>query len=376
MSSQKVLFVDDEKNILDGIRRQLRQKFIVETAQGPVEGLQAINKNGPFAVAVADLRMPVMDGIKFLMHVKERAPDTVRMILTGNADLTSAIKAVNDGHIFRFMTKPYATEDLVKVLKSGIDQYQLFHAERELLEQTLKGCIRILTETLSMLNPEAFARASRAKRYASEIALTHPAASEPWKMETAAMLSQIGLMTLPGRSLEKLYQGQKLETGEQEAFDSHPQIGFDLLKHIPRLEEVAEIVRCQTKPVDGELPVEARILKAVLDFDLFLALEGDPGSATMRMREKEEVYDADVLYALEQNLSGETKYEHRNVFIEELRPGMVIQEEVRTMQGLLLVAGGQELGPVLTKRLQNYKQSGRAVQDPIPVLVPKIFGQA
>lgn len=138
-----ILFVDDEQNVLDGLRRQLRKTFSVETALGPVEGLQAVNRKGLFAVVVSDLRMPVMDGIKFLMRIKERTPDSVRMVLTGNADRESAIKAVNDGQIFRFLTKP-------------------------------------------------------------------------WKMETAAMLSQIGLLTLPGQCLEKLYQGQTLSLQDED----------------------------------------------------------------------------------------------------------------------------------------------------------------
>ncbi len=369
--TEKILFVDDEQNVLDGLRRQLRKTFFVETALGPVEGLQAVNKKGPFAVVVSDLRMPVMDGIKFLIRVKERTPDSVRMVLTGNADQESAIKAVNDGHIFRFLTKPCPTEVLVKVLKSGIEQYQLVRAERDLLEQTLKGSVKILTEILSMLNPEAFARASRITRQSLEIAFFNFGVTEPWKMETAAMLSQIGLMTLPGQSLEKLYQGHPLSLEEQALFDRHPQIGSDLLKHIPRLEDVAEIIRCQNQSMDqkdGFLPLEARILKVVLDFDIFFYREKNIEKALEKIREHPEKYDPGVLEALEKNLESADLHEPSAVMIEQLRPGMIMNEDLRTLQGLLLVAAGQELGPAIIERLCNFKQTSGNIPEPIQVL--------
>ncbi|MCF8106462.1 MAG: response regulator [Desulfohalobiaceae bacterium] len=370
---EKILFVDDEQNILDGIRRRLRKTFPVETALGPVEGLQAVNKKGPFAVVVADLRMPVMDGIKFLIRLKERSPDSVRMILTGNADLQSAIKAVNEGHVFRFMTKPCPTDVLVKVLRNGIEQNRLLRSERELLEQTLKGSIDLLTEMLSMLNPEAFARASRVKRYASEIAFYNLGLTEIWKIQTSAMLSQIGLMTMPGLSLEKIYKGQDLTPEERNHFDRHPRVGFELLNRIPRMEEVAEIVRCQEQRLDqkdGSLPLEARILKVVLDFDLLLARGESRIEALNKLKRRQGWYDPAVLEALESNLARDERYELREVNIEDLRPKMIIKQDIRTIQGLLLIAGGQEAGPAIIRRLRNFKDSARDIPEPIKVLVP------
>ncbi|MCF8109673.1 MAG: response regulator [Desulfohalobiaceae bacterium] len=373
MAEERILFVDDEQNILDGIRRRLRKTFSVETALGAVEGLQAVNKRGPFAVVVADLRMPVMDGIKFLIRVKKRAPDTVRMILTGNADLESAIKAVNEGHIFRFMTKPCSTEDLTKVLHTGIEQYRLLCAEHELLEQTLKGSIALLTDMLSMLHPEAFARASRVKRHASEIAFYNLGLTEIWKIETAAMLSQIGLMTMPGLSLENIYQGQDLDPEERDMYNRHPEVGFELLNRIPRMEEVAGIVRCQELRMDqkdGPLPLEARILKVALDFDLLVVRLGSREEALYQLKRQQEWYDPAVLEALERNLERDERYEIQEVNIEDLRPQMIIKEDIRTLEDLLLISGGQEAGPAIIERLRNFKESNRAIPEPIKVLVP------
>ena len=134
---------------------------------GPREGLKILSRKGPFAVILSDLRMPVMDGIQFLSETKTITPDSVRIILTGNADLQNAIEAVNKGNIYRFLTKPCPGHLLRAVLEQAVEQYRLVTAEKELLEKTLKGSVKVLSELLSLVNPEAFGKSSRIKLYAS-----------------------------------------------------------------------------------------------------------------------------------------------------------------------------------------------------------------
>ena len=120
----RILFVDDDTNILDSYRRQLRKYFHIETALGSESGLQAVKNDGGFAVIVSDLRMPGMDGNEFLSRVKDISPESVRIMLTGYADLQNAIKAINQGSIFRLLTKPCSNRDLTEALKTGIEQYK------------------------------------------------------------------------------------------------------------------------------------------------------------------------------------------------------------------------------------------------------------
>lgn len=119
----KILFVDDDLHVLQAFKRQLRKQFRIETAQSPVEGLDRVEKNGPFAVVVSDLRMPGMDGNQFLTRVKKIAPETVRIMLTGHADLNAAVEAINDGNIFRLLTKPCPPDDVANAIKGGIERY-------------------------------------------------------------------------------------------------------------------------------------------------------------------------------------------------------------------------------------------------------------
>ncbi len=120
----KILFVDDEKNILNGFKRQFHNKYGVETALGGSDGLERMLVSGPFAVVVSDLNMDGMDGLTFLRKVREASPDTVCVMLTGYADLDVAVEALNTGRIFRFLTKPCPKEVLTETIQEGIEQYK------------------------------------------------------------------------------------------------------------------------------------------------------------------------------------------------------------------------------------------------------------
>ena len=120
----KILLVDDDAMVLAGLKRQLRGQFRIETALSGDEALKIIDENGPFAVVVSDYYMPSMNGIDFLCKVKKVDPDTVRMMLTGSADMSTAIQAVNEGSIFQFHPKPCPADTLGQAIKSGIDKYR------------------------------------------------------------------------------------------------------------------------------------------------------------------------------------------------------------------------------------------------------------
>jgi FixJ family two-component response regulator len=133
--SDRILFVDDEQGVLDGYERLLRKDFYVSVARSGLQGLATIEEHGPFAVVVSDMRMPYMNGAEFLSQVRQRWPDSVRMLLTGYTDLSAAIAAVNEGNIFRFLTKPCAKEVLTDALNIGIVQYHSITAEKDVVKK-------------------------------------------------------------------------------------------------------------------------------------------------------------------------------------------------------------------------------------------------
>jgi response regulator RpfG family c-di-GMP phosphodiesterase len=377
--ADKVLFVDDEPNLLEGIQRQMRKQFAIETALGGEKGLETVERHGPYAVVVSDLRMPGMDGIQFLSQVRKVNPDTVRMMLTGNADLQAAIEAVNEGNIFRFMTKPCPPESLAKALAQGIGQYRLITAERVLLEKTLRGSIKVLSEVLALLNPEAFGRASRITRYVREVAVAMRL-PDVWQLETAATLSQIGCIMLPEDVLGKLYRGQELTGEEQQLFNMHPSIASDLLAHIPRMDKIAEIITFQEKHFDGsgipheplagkDIPQGARILKAVLDFDTLVA-RGVPKDETVNhLGKRPGIHDPAVLAALEAVLAVERGYAIRGVKVAELQDDMILDQDLLTVDGRLLITSGYQVNQTMRERLKQFAQSP-GVREPIRVRVP------
>jgi response regulator RpfG family c-di-GMP phosphodiesterase len=380
MIHDKILLVDDEQNLLDSLKRQLRSHYTVITALGPEEGLAAMTEKGPFSVIVSDLRMPVMDGIEFLAKASTVSPDSVRIMLTGNADLKDAIKAVNEGNIYRFLTKPCDPALLIGLLDQGIKQYQLVTAEKELLEKTLKGSIQMLIDLLSMISPEAFGRSSRLKHHAAAVA-EQLGLKDLWKIETAAMLSQIGCVTLPDALLNKIHKGEELTEDEEGIFASHPKTARTLLSHIPRMEEVSESIYYQSKffngmgfpndSVKGEaIPIGARILKVVSDFD-FLESKGIAKNKAMEiLKQKAARYDAKVIVAMEKALGVYVNYVIKEVYLRKLEPHMLFAQDVKASNGRILVSRGQSVSATLLERLINFAEN-LGIDEPIKVIVPR-----
>ena len=206
---------------------------------------------GPYAVVVADMRMPGMNGIEFLMELERTAPDTIRIMLTGNADQKTARDAVNQGHIFRFLTKPCSRDELDPRLRAGLKQYQLVTAERDVLENTLNGSARMLSDILATHDAQLLSASPSACAITCEAFADYLKFRHTWDLELAAMLSQIGCVTIPQELLQKFRAGRVLSAKEEDIMKRVPQIGYNLLSHIPRLESVAAVVLYQNKNFDG-----------------------------------------------------------------------------------------------------------------------------
>ncbi|MFK4764608.1 HD domain-containing phosphohydrolase [Desulfobaculum sp. SPO524] len=366
----KVLFVDDEQQILDTFRASLRKRYAVDTALGPEEGLEKVTSSGPYAVVVSDLKMPKMDGITFLSKVQQASPDTVRVMLTGHADLESAIEAVNKGSVFRFLTKPSPIDEMIRTLDVALKQYALVVSEKELLRGTLRGSVKMLTDMLALVNPEAFGRSERIKRLAMFVGKELRLKNLLY-LELASMLCQVGCVMVPDNVLEKLFSGEELTSEEQQIYDMHPSVTASLLANIPRMNRVSTIITHQNERF-SENPqqlMEARILKASLDYDDLVQSGKDKHTAFEVMRTREGWYDEGVLDTLERGAARDDGYIRRDIALGKLEPGMILDDALWSKDEVHIMAKGTELSRPALLRLENFMKTKR-LPPSVRVLVP------
>ncbi len=377
----RVLFVDDEPEVLAGYRRHLHRDFTVDTADGGDAALRMIAESEPYPVVVADMRMPGMDGSRLLAHIKQKSPYTIRMMLTGHADVETAMLAVNEGHIFRFLTKPCEPELLIKTLHAGIDQFNLVQAEKVLLEKTLRGSVKVLTDTLSLLNPAAFSRGTRIRRLTRDLAEQMGCAA-PWQFELAAMLSQIGCVTVPPGVLDKVVAGKTLSPEESKMYAGHPAAGAELIANIPRLELVARMIAQQQTPFhsfpraageeDETVAMGAQLLKVCLDLDALEQRNHTPPRAIEIMQRKEGLYNARILEALRIRLTyGDDARNIKEILWHQARTDMVAAQNVMARNGVLLVPKDGEFTAQALARLKNFAAEG-GIEEPFLVYVKPV----
>jgi response regulator RpfG family c-di-GMP phosphodiesterase len=372
--NEKFLFVDDEQNVLDSMRRQLRKRFTIRTALSGEEGLRILREQGPFAVIVSDMRMPGMDGIELLKRVKDLYPETVRIMLTGNADQETAIEAVNSGQIFRFLTKPCSTAILVPALAQH--HYRLIRAEKDLLQKTLTGSVTVLAELLSQANPTVFSAGQRIREHAGHVARSMELPNI-WEVDVAALLAQIGCMSLPSDVINKKYAGLDLDGEEQAMWESYPVIGARLLEKIPRLESVTTMIRWQQRPFaaydDADSTAEeviagSQILRSVIDFDLLRQQGLSKVKAIARMRSLAGEHNPDILDLLS-TLPVRQQSDILSLPIEDLGIGMIAEEDIVAKNGTLVLPRGQRITWASLQGLLNFKRKV-GILEPVRVSLP------
>lgn len=364
--TSRVLLVDDEPRVLDAIRRLLRGKFDVQTAGSADEGLVVLHNEGPFAVVVSDMRMPGTNGVEFLDRVRQAAPDSVRVMLTGNADQQTAIQAVNRGQVFRFLTKPCEANVLLDTLALGVRHHELQKTERELLERTLRGSVKALADVLASARPDAFGRVDRLRERVHAMARSL-GVEVTWVIDTAVLLSQVGCVGVAPDLLERIGGGQPLSAEDEAAFASHADLGANVVAAIPRLEEVAEIVRHQLRRFDGAgsvgpvgtaIPLAARLIHAITVYDRLRARGLSHRDAQSELRGRRGLLDPQVVDVLPEEAGSTSPALIARVDVERIAIGMIIEEDVRAGQGALLICRGQEVSEVLLERLRALRRAG------------------
>ena len=380
--TKKVLFVDDDTNILAAYRRALRKTCALTTAAGGAEGLRILAEDGPFAVVISDMQMPEMNGLEFLKEVAQRAPDTVRVMLTGNADQKTAVDAVNEGSVFRFCNKPCPPEEMAATIDTALEHHRLIKAEKTLLEHTLAGSVKVLVDVLSLVDPGAFRRTERLRGWAKTVA-GQLGLANAWELDLAAMLSPVGDLTLPAEVREKRKRREALNGAEMALVRSAPEAAHKLIGNIPRLGAVAEMILDPGTRSDGsgfpdndvagaDIPVGARILKILNDLNAAADLPRPSRRAFEALKRQATYYDPELLAKIESWLAprqdpaadGPQLIE---VAIDWLLPGDVIEADIVTEDDQLVLAAGYEVTNALIEKLASLRRVKR-IKQPIAVL--------
>ena len=349
-SLPRVLCVDDEPRIVEALVLHLRKDYEVHTAQSGQEALKTLKEMGGAAVVVSDMRMPGMDGATLLQHVMQFFPDTTRILLTGEPGRDAAVSAVNTAHIFRFLTKPCPPDQLKAAIEAGVAQYRLVNAERSILKETLIGCIKALVDVLAITNPVAFGRASRVKQLAMELA-QRADCQQFWQLEAAALLSQLGYLSLPAEVVEKVYYGEAMTPEEQVLVGGAPELASSLLENIPRLEPVIQILnalRWSDEQIarlgDGTIGLGTRILDLVLSYDSLITQGHPVAVAVQTLRGRSSRFGERLIGQLADQVgAGTTATVAREMPLRTVKVGMTIMQDVRTHMGTLLVPRGFEV---------------------------------
>jgi CheY-like chemotaxis protein len=328
--------------------------------------------------------MPEMSGVEFLSRAATEWPDCVRVLLTGEADTRNAAAAVNQGQIFRFLTKPCPVFTLERVLTDAVKHHELITSERVLLERTLRGSMEVLTEILNLLHPVAFSRSNRIRRVMQQI-LPSIQVTNKWEFELAAMLSHIGCVAVPFEILDKVCTGKDLSESEHAVYWSHPETGRRLLGKIPRLELVAQIISSQAQPIPpippwhelekaDRLCLGSHLLKVAMEVEACLQRNYSKQALLLELRSNQ--HHPALLKAVDEMGLDESVL--KTLPASDLACGMVIEEDVVGENGVLLIAKGQCLSETTIHCLQRrfeYSGTEQIVQVRITPYQPLLAGR-
>ena len=376
--NNKLLCVDDEESILRGFQLNLRKNFDLHLASDGQEGLEVFKREGGFAVVLSDMRMPRMNGAEMLAAIKAIDPEVVTVLLTGYTDFESAMAAVNEGNVFRMLSKPCPPETLNKVLCDAVNQYDLICSKRILLDKTLRGAVDALAQSLATIQPLFFGRAQRVRRL-SNMLTEILQMNDAWRVDVAAVFSQLAYLSLPAHISKEVYHREKLSPEIKVMLRELPEETLKIVDLIPGLEEVRGILeridiqpKFETNDVTG-LRLGASILRLALDYDYYKE-QGHQDLLILKTFESRlETYDPKVVEALSKHINNNaSSFTMNEIHSKDFKEGMILAEDLLLQENMLIASSGADIDRHLLKVIRNYTScySENPFPEKIKVMIP------
>lgn len=388
---------DDDLRLLEDLLWEIPNAHFTFQGYHDLEtGLKGLQHN-PGDLLFLDFRLGAKTGIEAFQEIQNIGYEKPVILLTGNGDEYTAVEAMKAG-IADYLSKAVLAPTILhRAINNALEKYQLRQAnseqqhrveaadrellrrirsEKEVLEQTLIGSLEAMTQVLSIMNPDVFTRSIRISRYVTAIA-KQMNLTVIWKLEVAALLSQIGFITFPPEILHNLARGKELSHQETLLYHQYPSIGADMIRKIPRMEKVADIIQHQEytfddqdSPTDpNQIPLESRILKVAIDLDALESTGHTKQQALDHLRMHVKKYDPTVLNALRAISNKALPFKTKELSMADLSPPMVLAEDIRAKSGAMVLPKGQPVTFTMLTRLHNFSLF-QPIREPISVLLP------
>lgn len=385
MSQTTVLLVDDDRQLLDGIRRNLCFDYDLIVAESGAQALDSLSNAGQVPVILTDMRMPGMDGVQFIAHARMISPDASYVMLTGNQDLATAVKAVNEGQVFRFLNKPCDIKTLKAAIDAGRRQYDLTQCEKVLLNKTCAGAVGMLMDVLETNQPDVGVRLASLRDTFDQLRVATSMPSR-WDLSLASRLALVGLVCFEPAETEAFLATPPNDAAWGEALRRIVRTGGRVISRIPRLDDVGRLVEMipetdgsfyqpdATEP-DDVIAMGATLLHvaALLDAARSHGLGGRQAAGEVRLALSKP--RPEYLSLIERLPEPNTAVAPIEVAPEDLKPGMVLHSDLKGRDGYILVRGGKRLTDVVIERVRERVEAGDKI-GPLVVIEGPAFAKA
>jgi response regulator RpfG family c-di-GMP phosphodiesterase len=373
-----IMIVDDHPANLKLLDDMLRQHgYEVRSFPRGRLALAAADQEPPDLILL-DINMPEMNGYEVceLLKASARLADIPVIFLSALNAVEDKVKGFRSGGV-DYISKPFQFDEVHARVEIHLKLRRAQQAEHDLLERTLGGAVGTLWELVQLTSP-LLALRSRAIRDIVLWITKRMRIADPWQYELAATLCLMGCLALPEEVFEKAYCGQDLSPDEDRMFRAHPESAARLLSKIPRLEVVAEIIRRQQRTDSDSSVLElsaqgGRVLQLALELDrrIYRGAAFKSALAELRLLRR---FDVRMLDALDGYVPTKGEFEERRLAIRDLCAGMVLEQDVWSTEGnLLILKQGTVLNETWIERLRNFTKS-RGAQELVSVRIPRLDG--